>query len=205
MRHTNYARRRSRAGQKLLPPNPKQWGNEHNGLDVRDELGLPLDARLEHEHAFDLLPQACVHPHGAIPAADKFLDHFRSGRAGAWSGMAITDTEGFDLVFYNDSHPLNRIRSTLMEEFFHIWLEHPRSVIRLYSDDGLSRSYDAGVEQEAFGSAAAALVPYSALREMLGAGMPPAPIAGHFHVSEDLVLFRAKVTKSYGRIGGKRY
>jgi IrrE N-terminal-like domain len=199
MRRVDYENRRSRGGLKLLPPNPNQWENEHNALDLREVLGLPLDVALEHGCVFDILPRVSVHPHGVIPAADVFLEHFRSGRSSAWSGMAITTPDGDELIFYNDAHPLNRIRSTLMEEFFHIWLEHPRSTLRLFSEDGSWRSYDARIEQEAYGSGAAALVPYSPLREMVMTNVPTAKIARHFKVSEDLIVFRTKVTKVYRR------
>jgi hypothetical protein len=67
------------------------------------------------------------------------------------------------LVIYNDSHPHCRVRATLMEEFFHLWLGHPPSVLRFYRDD-LARSYNKAVESQAYGSGAAALLPYRSLR-----------------------------------------
>jgi len=200
-RRLNYARRKSRGGKKLIPPNPLQWENEHNGLDLREDLGIPLDVPLDHDLAFEqMLPMVAVHPHGSIPAADKYLNHFRLSGSSAWSGMAITLPDGFELVFYNDSHPINRIRSTLMEEFYHIWLEHPKSLVRIYSEDRKWRTFNSKIEEEAYGSGAAALVPYRPMCEMLASGLSTTAIARHFRVSTDLVLFRGKVTKTYRRM-----
>jgi Zn-dependent peptidase ImmA (M78 family) len=132
-----------------------------------------------------------------IPAADVFLDRFRGVNSGAWSGMGVRIDEGFELVVYNDCHPFTRVRATLMEEFFHIWLDHPRTELRLYSEDGTWRSYYAEVEAEAYDSGAAALVPYKALREMLVHGVGRNDIAEHFGVSQALVVYRCKVTRTY--------
>ncbi|SRR6266568_2645447 len=199
MTHSKLARRRARAGRGLLPPNPAQWGNEHNGLDLREDLGLALDVALQHEAAFAQLEHVEVLPLGQVPVAWKYVCHFREEARSRWSGVGISLPGGHELVVYNDSHALNRIRATLMEEFFHIKLGHPRSVIRVLGDGDRWRTYDPEVEQEAYGSGAAALVPYYALREMVAARMKAHAIARHFVVSPGLVEYRMKVTKLYAR------
>jgi hypothetical protein len=191
-------RRRGRAGRGVLPPNPNQWDNEHNGLDLRDDLGLDLDVVLPHESAFTLLENVFVLPHGAVPAAMKYVAHLRKDGRSRWSGLAIQMADGCELVLYNDSHPMSRIRATLMEEFFHIKLGHPRSAIRLLASENGSRTYNEQIEQEAYGSGAAALVPYFGLKAMLVAGSYPSVIARAFQVSPDLISYRMKVTKLYG-------
>lgn len=203
MRQLNFARRRARGGKGLIPPNPKQWENEHNGLDLRDDLHLPYGARLDHLRAFDLLPNVTVVPHGHIPMAQEQIDHFRGPGSAAWSGVGIPLPDGGALVVFNDSHPPSRIRATLMEEFFHLRLGHPATAVRVYQD-GQSRTHDPDVESEAYGSGAAALVPYLALRERLTRGEPPRSIAAHFEVSRDLVMFRIKVTRLYGSLPRRR-
>ncbi len=201
-RRINYAARRARGGKGLIPPNKKQWDAEHNGLDVRDALGLTLDIPLEPSAAFALLNRVTVAPHGAIPAADIHLEHFRGAASGSWSGIAVRLPDGHELVFYNDSHPETRIRATLMEEFYHLWLEHPRSILRaLGTGDSRGRSHDSTVEYEAYSSGAAALLPYKSLRACLDAGESVRSIAAGFHVSTDLVDFRLKVTKQWKRRG----
>ena len=202
---SQHSRRSARGGRGLLPPNPKQWENEHNGLDLRDDLGLAADARLPVEAAYSLLPNVRILPHGEVPAALKFIVHFRREGNRSWSGVAVRLPGDLgEVVIYNDSHPPSRVRATLMEEFFHIRLEHPRSTVRQLSGEDGWRSYDSRVEEEAYGSGASALVPYCALREMLSGGVQSAGIARHFEVSSKLVEYRMKVTKLYGRYGRKR-
>lgn len=192
----DFARRKARGGKGLIPPNPKQWSNEHNGLDLRDDLSVALDVALPHLDAFELLENVTVIPHGEIPCAAKYHEHFR-GHA-RWSGMALAVGE-HTLVVYNDSHPSTRTRSTLMEEFFHLRLGHRPSTLkpRIHTDS--SRTYDRKIEDEAFGSGAAALVPYKSLRALLGDGASIGDLASRFQVSEALITFRMKVTKLYRR------
>ena len=200
MPRSRYVRRKPRGGKGLIPPNPKQWENEHNGLDLRDELGLdPIDV-LSPEEAYGLLENVTLMPHGGIPAAAEHLDHFRRDGSTAWSGMSVLLPDGREVVVFNDSHSPRRIRATLMEEFFHIRLNHPRSRLRLHGDGAPSRSFNGAVERQAYGSGAAALVPYAGLRSLTDTGATAWDIAQHYRVSRDLVLFRAKVTKTYRRL-----
>lgn len=197
MLQSKYARRRARGGKGLIPPNPTQWDNEHNGLDLREELNLaPLDV-LRHEDAYRLLDQVALTPHGELPAAALYLEHFRKAGSAAWSGMSVPLPNGRECVVYNDSHSLTRIRATLMEEFFHVRLGHPRTELRMHGSGRPSRSFDRQVEREAYGSGAAALVPYAGLRKLAAAGATVSNIARRYEVSRDLVLFRAKVTRFY--------
>jgi len=87
-----------------------------------------------------------------------------------------------------------------MEEFFHLLLGHPPTSIRCYDGAGSRRSFQSRIEAEAFGSGAAALVPYKPLRAMITEGRAAGEIAAHFRVSKDLVLFRSKRTKLYRQL-----
>jgi IrrE N-terminal-like domain len=197
--HYNSASRAARRGKGVLPPNPKQWDAEHNALDLRAELELSLEEPLAYEAAFQLLPAVTVLPHGAIPAAEVHLATLRRNGGASWSGMAFACPSGDEFVVYNDAHSLARVRATLMEEFFHLRLGHPRSTLRLLSGSEATRSYDRSVEQEAYDSGAAALVPYATLKKMLGQGCDPSVVAEHFGVSTELVVFRGYVTRAIRR------
>lgn len=190
----NYALRRSRKGKGLLPPNPKRWEEEHNGLDLRHELNCPLEKPLSHEAAFSLVPNTCVVPHTFLPLDNKIRDHFSAERSGKWSGMCIP-CENVTLVIYNDCHAITRTRATLLEEFFHLWLNHDHTRLRIFSNGEGKRDFDQHKEAEAYGSGAAALVPYKPLRAMLKEGESTKNIAHHFMVSEELVQFRVKVCR----------
>lgn len=195
MRRSNFARRARRKGLGVLPPNPKQWDNEHNGLDIREDMGLSVDDPLHCVDAVALLPDAVVMSHGEIPAAACHLETLRADRGRAWSGLAITLPDGLHLIIYNDAHSPARIAVTVMEEFFHIWLGHPPTRVRNLDGAGSLRSYDKSVEDQAFGSAAAALIPYSALKERTRSGVSAKLIADEYGISEELVRFRQKVTR----------
>jgi hypothetical protein len=82
-----------------------------------------------------------------------------------------------------------------MEEFFHLWLGHVPTHLRLLSNGDGGRDFDGEKESEAYGSGAAALVPYKTLRAMLEGGGGVRSIADHFLVSEQLVEFRIRVSK----------
>lgn len=189
--------RRARSGKGLLPPNPRQWENEHNGLDLRDELGVAYDQRLCHHSTFRLIDGVSIFPHGQLPIDQKYIDYFRAPRKKAWSGIAFPVGDNQFYVVYNDSHPVKRIRATLMEEFFHLWLGHPTTTLRCYTDTGAHRSFNNAIENEAYGSGAAALVPYCSLKTHLECGKRITEIADHFEVSDALITFRTKVTRLY--------
>jgi hypothetical protein len=191
----NFALRSTRGGRGLLPPNPKRWEHEHNGLDLRHELNLPIDDRLPHEAAFELLHEVHVLPHCSLSLESTVGSHFAGTRSGKWSGMCVPCPDGPTIVIYNAHHPLRRIRATLMEEFFHLWLGHAPTHLRLYSDGEGRRDFDHDRESEAYGSGAAALVPYKPLRAMLEEGHRIGSIADHFLVSEQLVDFRIRVAR----------
>jgi hypothetical protein len=191
-----YVLRKTRAGKGLLPPNPNWWEHEHNGLDLRQEVDCPLNARLLHEPAFATLEDVHVMPHGAL-GPEAAVQHFRNAASRNWSGMCIP-CEDVVLVVYNDSHPPRRIRATLMEEFFHLWLGHRPTRLTVFSNGDSKRDFDRAKESEAYGSGAAALVPYKSLKAMLQDRVSVPAIADHFLVSEQLVEFRIRICKLTG-------
>lgn len=82
-----------------------------------------------------------------------------------------------------------------MEEFFHLWLGHKPTRLRVFSNGDSKRDFDRAKESEAYGSGAAALLPYQPLRAMLEQGRSVPSIAEHYLVSEQLVTFRIRVSK----------
>lgn len=192
-----FVSREGRKGVGLLPPNPIRWEQEHNGLDVRKVLGVGVDSRLDLDATFGLLEAVIdVIPHTALPLDPITLQQAAGAQRAVWSGMCVPiPGSGEYLVVYNAEQPMVRTRATLMEEFFHLWLGHPPTVIRAYADGHSRRDFDSAKESEAYGSGAAALVPYKGLKAMLERSAPVVEIARHYEVSEPLVEFRIKVSK----------
>lgn len=162
-------------------------------MDLRHEIDCPLGDRLTHEAAFDTLANVHVLAHGDLGPAEA-VEHFRHSASRNWSGMCIP-CEGTILVVFNDSHPPRRIRATLMEEFFHLWLGHEPTRLKVFANGDSKRDFNRAKESEAYGSGAAALLPYRALRSVLEKGLSIPAIADHFLVSEQLVEFRIRVCK----------
>ena len=192
----NFALRRCRKGTGVLPPNPNRWEQEHNALDLRHELSLPLEQRLVHETAYGrLLPHVHVLSHLELQIEACHKEHFTGSNSSRWSGMCVPCPNGMTLVIYNGRHAERRVRATLMEEFFHLWLDHAPEKLRMLGNGSAKRTYDSEKEAEAYGSGAAALVPYKALKAMVAGGKSVSEIADHFLVSEQLVEFRIRVSK----------
>jgi hypothetical protein len=203
MINTVPAGRKNRAGTGVLPPNSKQWDCENNGLDLRRDLGIAIGARLSIADAFACLPGARVIPHGELACAEVLLKHFRSEASGRWSGLAMQLDDGTELIIYNDSHAETRVRASLMEEFFHVKLDHPRSRMRPLPDGSRQRTLDSEIERIAYGSGAASLVPYCGLKELMAQGAYSNDIARLYGVSPQLIAFRMKVTRLYNKRRGK--
>lgn len=185
-----------RALPRLDAGNPNQWEFEHNGLDLRDELSVVPSVALPVELAFGLLPNVTVLPHGAVPMASIRTDCFRGNGSRTWSGMSVRLPDGSEIVLHNDSHPETRVPATLMEEYFHLRLGHPRSKVRLLGNGTTTaRSFDGTVEREAFASGAAARVPCSALRDLIDGGSGVSDLAEAFNGSGPLIRYRANVTR----------
>jgi Zn-dependent peptidase ImmA (M78 family) len=191
----NFALRRARKGTGVLPPNPTRWEQEHNALDVRHELSLGLDVQLPHAAPFGLLRDVYVCSNKELRLEPHQICYFSGQNSRKWSGMCIPYPNGTTLVLYNGDHPERRVRATLMEEFFHLWLGHRPDRLRLLSSGEGSRDFDPTKESDAYGSGAAALVPYKSLRAMLSQGYSVNQIADHFLVSEQMIQFRIRVSK----------
>lgn len=103
----------------------------------------------------------------------------------AWSGGAASHVlpDGTKLIILNPTHSKNRQNATLMEEVCHVFLGHKpsRLAIENRNKDGkvIARDYNHAIEEEAYSTGAAALVPFSALKRMVEKGMTINEIARH--------------------------
>jgi hypothetical protein len=118
-----------------------------------------------------------------------------------WSGGAASQTlpDGRRLIILNPTHGKNRQNATLMEEVCHVFFGHKpsRLAIKNTTKNGetIARDYNEAIEEEAYSTGAAALVPYTALRRMVFSGKTINEIARHFNVSRALVEYRIKVSR----------
>lgn len=191
---------KKQSGGGKFPPNPSQWDAERNGMKFRSRFGLrpdtplrPFDRKLpsvslisSREELTELVDEDLV---------DKLLGTARQN----WSGMTIPCDDEYIIVM-NPTHSRTRQNATLMEEFFHILLNHKPTRVGVCPATGvIRREFDPQIETEAYHSAAAALLPYSALKGLVADGAAIRQIADHFEVSTELTSFRLKTCKLYRR------
>lgn len=118
-----------------------------------------------------------------------------------WSGGAASQTlpDGRKLIILNPTHGKNRQNATLMEEVCHVFLGHKPSRLMVENRDKtgktMARDYHAEIEEEAYSTGAAALVPYRGLKNFVEHGKTAAEIARHFNVSRALIEYRIKVSR----------
>lgn len=167
---------------------------EFAGLRFDDE---PLDPFTLARHA-----KLFVAPFEAIEKllSEETKKHLLGDGKDMWSGGAasVKLPNGQRLIILNPAHPKNRQNATLMEEVCHVFLGHKPSRLAVKNKnkkgEAIARDYHQEIEEEAYGTGAAALVPYAALKRMVGDGKTAAEIAKHFNVSRALVEFRIKIS-----------
>jgi Zn-dependent peptidase ImmA (M78 family) len=118
-----------------------------------------------------------------------------------WSGGAASQPlpDGRKLIILNPTHGRNRHRATLMEEICHVFLGHKPSRLAIKRRDKqgkiVARDYNHEIEEEAYSTGAAALVPYLGLKRYVEEGRSSAEIARHYGVSRALIEFRIKISR----------
>jgi hypothetical protein len=187
---------------KEIPPTVKGRRLEMRGQALREFAGLRSDE--EPLDPFELARYAklLVVPFDAIEQlSEKTRAELLGNSKDAWSGGAasLKLPSGEKLIILNPTHPANRHAATLMEEISHVFLGHKPSRLAIGRDDpsgkGRARDYNHDIEEEAYGTGAAALVPYAALKRFIEQGKTAQQIARHFRVSRALVEFRIKISR----------
>ena len=184
-----------------LPPGQRWREYELNALGLRDFARARSDAPL---NPFDLARFAnlLLVDLDKIKGLSKQSRHHLLGPASEdWSGGACSRPlpDGRKLVILNPNHGPTRTNATLMEEVCHVFLGHQPNRLAVIADENggktLARDYRKADEDAAYGTGAAALVPFTTLRRFVLRGDSAGTIAKHFRVSRDLVEYRLKVTR----------
>lgn len=185
-----------------LPPTQKGRQFELQARGLREFAGLRRDDERLDPFKLANYAKLLVLPFEQVTAlSEETRNHLLGEGANSWSGgaasMALPD--GRKLIILNPTHGKNRQNATLMEEVCHVFLGHKpsRLAITKYDKQGkiMARDYQAEIEEEAYGTGAAALVPYTALKRFVERGDTSREIARHFYVSRALVEYRIKVSR----------
>lgn len=185
-----------------LPPTQKGRHHEIRAIGLREFAGLRSDEqRLD---PFQLAKYAGL----LVPGFDEIqglspesIHQLLNVAKDKWSGGAasLPLPNGKKLIILNPTHAKTRHKATLMEEISHVFLGHKPSRLAIETRDKhgnvLARDYNADIEEEAYATGAAALVPYTGLKKMVEAGKTSAEIARHYNVSRPLVEYRIKISR----------
>jgi len=185
-----------------IPPTQKGRHHEIRALGLREFAGLRRDDQRLDPFALAQYANLLVVPFEHIKLlSPETVAHLLGEGKDAWSGGAASQKlpNGQKLIILNPSHGKNRHNATLMEEISHVFLGHKPSRLAVETRDKhgkiIARDYNHAIEEEAYSTGAAALVPYTALKRMVNAGKTSAEIARHFNVSRALVEYRIKVSR----------
>lgn len=185
-----------------LPPTQKGRHREIGATALREFAGLRFDdQRLD---PFELAQYAnllVAKLEDIDGLSDETKSHLLGDGKDMWSGGAASHKlpDGRRLIILNPTHGKNRHNATLMEEICHVFLGHKPSRLAIKNKnkqgEAIARDYNAEIEEEAYGTGAAALIPFTALKRMVNEGKTSAEIARHFNVSRALVEYRIKISR----------
>jgi hypothetical protein len=184
-----------------LPPGEKWRQFELYALGFRDFAGLRPEVPLDPFRLASFANLLVVSFDQIKGLSSEARDHLLGAASEKWSGGAcsLPLPDGRKIVILNPNHGRMRTNATLMEEVSHVFLGHQPSRLKVVAEtengQTVSREYRKADEEAAYGTGAAALVPFAALRRFVLAGQTTTMIAKHFHVSRELVEYRLKVTR----------
>jgi hypothetical protein len=185
-----------------LPPTQKGRHHEVRALALREFAGLKFDDEPLNPFALAAYAKLFVATFEDIQGlSEDTRKHLLGGGKNLWSGGAASAKlpDGRRLIILNPTHGRNRHNATLMEEICHVFLGHKPSRLAINNTNkegkSIARDYHAEIEEEAYGTGAAALLPYTAIRRMILEGKTVAEIARHFNVSRALVEYRLKISR----------
>ncbi len=186
-----------------LPPTQKGRHHEVRAIGLREFAGLRYDHQRLDPFSLARFANLFVASFDEIEPllTEETREHLTGDGKGLWSGGAASHTlpGGEKLIVLNPTHGRNRQNATLMEEICHVFLGHQpsRLAVETRSKDGkvIARDYNHAIEEEAYATGAAALVPYTAVKRMVAEGLTSQQIARHFQVSRALAEYRIKVSR----------
>lgn len=185
-----------------LPPTQKGRQFEISATALREFAGLRFDDQPLDPFALAQYANLFVADFDTIKGlSEDVVKHLTGDGKDLWSGGAasVSLPDGQRLIILNPTHGAKRHKATLMEEVSHVFLGHKpsRLAVETKNKQGktIARDYNAEIEEEAYGTGAAALVPYTALKRFVESGRTSAEIADHFNVSRALVEYRIKVSR----------
>jgi uncharacterized protein DUF955 len=184
-----------------LPPGGKWRQYELHAMGFRDFARVRPTAPLDPFRLAKFANLVVIDFDQINGLSPKNREHLLGSASEEWSGGACSRPlpDGRRIVILNPNHGRMRTHATLMEEVSHVFLGHQPTTLKIVGENvqgqTISRDYRKADEDAAYGTGAAALVPFSALRKFVFEGQTSLQISRHFRVSRELVEYRLKVTR----------
>lgn len=168
---------------------------EEHGIALRRQAGVGPRARLDpfatHEALGIIIARA-----GDLQGLDyEDLERLKTLDARTWSGSGQRLPDGRLLILLNPNQTPERAVITVMEEVAHVHFGHEPSALLAEPTGTWGRRYDATSEDEAYWTAAAALLPSQVIARAVWHRVPASTIATEYGVSRELVEFRIKTLR----------
>jgi hypothetical protein len=184
-----------------LPPGEKWRQFELHAMGFRDFARVKPNAALDPFRLAKFANLVVIDFAQIKGLSAKNRQHLLGSASEEWSGGACSRPlpDGRRIVILNPNHGRMRTHATLMEEISHVFLGHQPTKLKMVREDAngrtVSRDYRKTDEEAAYGTGAAALVPFATLRKLVLEGQLALEIARHFRVSRELIEYRLKVTR----------
>lgn len=165
---------------------------ERMAEDFRKDLGLKADEALDSLKVN--VEGVTVTGVSHTPCLDRAtVSRLTGNSCDEWSAMSVPLNAVCDkwTILLNDCHTPERQRVTVLEEFWHILLEHKLTKVARIADS-YGRTYDPIEEHDAYYLASASLLPKGAIFEAVAKGKSSKEIAQIFGTSPELADYRLK-------------
>ncbi len=127
----------------------------------------------------------------AVPS--ETIDAFKSMTAKDWSGCGLEMPNGTLIVMLNPNMTMERTNVTIMEEISHKHLKHQPSKIITLPGGLTQRVYNQQVEQQAYWTAGATLLPALVIAQAVWKRETAAEVALKYGASVELVEMRIRI------------
>lgn len=134
-----------------------------------------------------------VTPEAVAAMSPAVRDRVRAITPREWSGTGLPLPDGQLLVLLNPDQTTERARVTALEEVAHGHYGHEPTRITVLPNGVTKRTFSRRTEQEAYWTAAAALLPMKAVGRAVWRGQSAVALAAKYGVSIELAEFRIKI------------
>lgn len=168
---------------------------EKQAAQLRRRAGVGPLERLDPRAVAEQLGLTIVTPDDVADMTPEQRAQVRALTPKQWSGTGMPLPGGELLVLLHPEQTPERATVTVLEELAHTHYGHRPTRIATLSSGVAKRTFNARNEQEAYWTAAAALLPMKAVGLAVRRGKTAADLAASYGVSAELAEFRIKILR----------